>query len=161
MRQRGSWKRQIQYVKYGIFPNKYLISRSENFARRHSFFRVSWKIYVSTKFSHQEISSNIGILWNGCYCCYRLCYVWNTKTDMSIVNNQVNHYSAERDQNMQEIGHLFLDRKNKRIVFNAVVKFHISYCPWVWMLISRRSTNLITRIHGRSLRLVYDTGSTF
>ena len=50
----------------------------------------------------------------------------------------------------------------KKLVFSAVIKSHFSYCPLIWMFSSRRSHNLINRIHGRSLRIVYnDTSSTF
>ena len=55
-----------------------------------------------------------------------------------------------------------LDPEKKKLVFNAVIKSHLSYCPLIWMFSSRRSNNLINRIHKRSLRIVYnDTSSTF
>ena len=54
-----------------------------------------------------------------------------------------------------------LDPEKKKFVFNAVIKSHFSYCPLIWMFSSRRSNNLINRIHERSLRTVYDTISTF
>ena len=57
---------------------------------------------------------------------------------------------------------LLLDPEKKRLVFNAVIKSHFNYCPLIWMFSSRRSNNLINRIHERSLRTVYnDTISTF
>ena len=47
-------------------------------------------------------------------------------------------------------------------MFNAVIKSHFNHCPLIWMFSSRRSNNLINRIHERSLRTVYnDTSSTF
>ena len=55
-----------------------------------------------------------------------------------------------------------LDPEKKKLVFNAVTESHFSYCPLIWMFSSRRSNNLINRIHERSLRTVYnDTSSTF
>ena len=55
-----------------------------------------------------------------------------------------------------------LDPEKKRLVFNAVIKSHFSYCPLIWMFSSRRSYNFKNRIHERSLRTVYnDTSSTF
>ena len=55
-----------------------------------------------------------------------------------------------------------LDPEKKKFVFNAVIKSHFSYCPLIWVFSSRRSNNLINRIHERSLRTVYnDTSSTF
>ena len=53
-----------------------------------------------------------------------------------------------------------LDPGKKKLVFNAVIKSHFSYCPLIWMFSSRRSNNLINRIHERSLRTVYND-STF
>ena len=55
-----------------------------------------------------------------------------------------------------------LDLEKKKLVFNAVIKSHFSYCPLIWMFSSRRSNNLINRIHEKSLRTVYKyTSSTF
>ena len=55
-----------------------------------------------------------------------------------------------------------LDPEKKKLVFNAVIKSHFGYCLLIWMFSSRRSNNLINRIHERSLRTVYDdTSSTF
>ena len=54
-----------------------------------------------------------------------------------------------------------LDPEKKKLVFNAVIKSHFSYCPLIWIFSSRRSNNLINRIHERSLRAVCnDTSST-
>ena len=55
-----------------------------------------------------------------------------------------------------------LGPERKTLVFNAVIKSHFNYCPLIWMFSSRRSNNLINRIHKMSLRTVYnDTSSTF
>ena len=55
-----------------------------------------------------------------------------------------------------------LDAEKKRLLFNTVMKSHFNYCPLIWIFSSRRSNNLINRIHKRSLRTVYnDTSSLF
>ena len=55
-----------------------------------------------------------------------------------------------------------LDPEKKKLAFNAVVKYHFSYCLLIWMFSSQRSSNLINRTHERSLRIVYnDTSNTF
>ena len=55
-----------------------------------------------------------------------------------------------------------LDPGKKNLVFNAVKKSQFSYCPLIRMFSSRRSNNLINRIHERSLKTVYnDTGIPF
>ena len=67
----------------------------------------------------------------------------------------------------QKVGELnrissLLDPEKKRLVFNAVIKSHFSYCPLILMFSSRRSNNLINRIHERSPRTVYNNArSTF
>ena len=54
-----------------------------------------------------------------------------------------------------------LDPEKKKLVFNAVIKSHFNYCPLIWMFSSRRSNNLINRIHERSLRTVHNDTSIF
>ena len=36
-----------------------------------------------------------------------------------------------------------LDPEKKKLVFNAVMKSHFSYCPLIWLFSSRRANNLI------------------
>ena len=50
----------------------------------------------------------------------------------------------------------------RKLIMNAFIKSHFSYCPLVWMLHSRKLNNRINKIHERSLRLVYrDYNSSF
>ena len=53
-----------------------------------------------------------------------------------------------------------LDLEKKKLVFNAVIKSHFSYCPLIWMFNSRRSNDLLNRIHERSQRTVYNYASS-
>ena len=53
-------------------PNLHQISWCENFVEMYSFLRVSgessktqWKLFIFTKFPHQEIRSNFDILCSG------------------------------------------------------------------------------------------------
>ena len=56
----------------------------------------------------------------------------------------------------------FLNRDQKSIIFNAMIKSQFSYCPIIWMFSSRRSNNLINKVHERSLRLITnDENSSF
>ena len=52
----------------------------------------------------------------------------------------------------------FLDPEKKKLVFNAVTKSHFSYCSLICMISSRRSNNLINRIHERSLIILQNNG---
>ena len=44
----------------------------------------------------------------------------------------------------------------RRLIMNAFITSHFSYCPLVWMLHSRKLNERINKIHERSLRLVYE-----
>ena len=50
----------------------------------------------------------------------------------------------------------YLDSKQKEILFKGMIRSHFSYCPLTWMLWSRKSNNLINKVHEMSLRI--DTG---
>ena len=61
----------------------------------------------------------------------------------------------------QKIGALsrlsnYLNKDEKSLIFNSMIKSHFSYCPLVWMFCSRTSNNMINRLHERSLRIVND-----
>ena len=56
----------------------------------------------------------------------------------------------------------FLNKNLKKIIFNAMLKFQFSYNPLIWMISSRKSDNLINKVHERSLRLITnDLNSSF
>ena len=44
----------------------------------------------------------------------------------------------------------------KKIIFYATIKSQFSYCPLVWMFLSRQ-TNMINKLHGKALRLVLNS----
>ena len=46
---------------------------------------------------------------------------------------------------------LLLDHEKKKLVYNAVTKSHLSYCPLIWLFNSQGSNKFISRIHKRSL----------
>ena len=58
--------------------------------------------------------------------------------------------AAQKLEVLDRISSVF-DPEKKKLVFNAVIKSHFSYCPLIWMFSSRRSNNLINRIHERSV----------
>ena len=43
----------------------------------------------------------------------------------------------------------------RKLIMNAFITSHFSYCPLVWMLHSRKLNERINKIHERSLRVVY------
>ena len=56
----------------------------------------------------------------------------------------------------------YLDSKQKEIVFKGMIRSQFSYCPLIWMFSSRKSNNLINKVHERSLRIVSgDNHSSF
>ena len=69
--------------------------------------------------------------------------------------------TAQKLRLLSRVSPLLVPEK-KRLAFNAIIKSHCSCCPLIWMVSFRISSNLINRIHERSLRTVYnDTSSTF
>ena len=48
----------------------------------------------------------------------------------------------------------FLNKDQKRIIFNAMIKSQFLYCPLMYMFSSRQSNNLINKVRERSLRLI-------
>ena len=43
-----------------------------------------------------------------------------------------------------------------------MIKYQFSYCPLIWVFSSRKSNNLINRIHERSIRIISsDNASNF
>ena len=50
----------------------------------------------------------------------------------------------------------------RKLIMNAFITSHFSYCPVVWMFHSRKLNNRINRLHERALRIVYkDYTSSF
>ena len=47
-----------------------------------------------------------------------------------------------------------LKDSKKKMIFNALLKSQFNYCPLVWMFFSRKSNNMINKIHERALRIV-------
>ena len=47
-----------------------------------------------------------------------------------------------------------LNDSEKNLLFNAVLKSQFNYCPLVWMFCSRRSNNMINKVHERALMVL-------
>ena len=47
----------------------------------------------------------------------------------------------------------FPDLNKRQILFQSMIKSQFSYCPLSWMFCSRKSNNIIKKIHQRSLRM--------
>jgi len=56
----------------------------------------------------------------------------------------------------------FMTFDQRKLIFNAFIRSHFSYCPLVWMFHSRKLNNKINHLHERSLRIIFqDFHSTF
>ena len=56
----------------------------------------------------------------------------------------------------------YLDSKQKEILFKGMIISQFNYCLLIWMFSSRKSNNLINKVHERSLRIVSgDNHSSF
>ena len=49
----------------------------------------------------------------------------------------------------------YLDQGKKVLLYKSMIKLQFNYYPLVWMYCSRKSNNLINRVHERGLRLTY------
>ena len=47
----------------------------------------------------------------------------------------------------------YLNSCQKKLIFSGMIKSQFSYCPLIWMFSSRKSNNLINRLHERSIRI--------
>ena len=67
--------------------------------------------------------------------------------------NQLCNQASQKISALNRIASLmtFVQRK---LIMNAFIKSHFSYCPLVWMFHSRPLNNRINRIHERALRIV-------
>ena len=54
----------------------------------------------------------------------------------------------------------YLHNSEKKIIANSKIKSQFSYCPLVWMLYSRKLTNMIIKLHEASLRIILNNYSS-
>ena len=79
------------------------------------------------------------------------------------IDNNVNSDSHIRNmckksgQKLNAISRIstFLNKDQKRIVFNAMIKSQFSYCLLIWMFYSRKSNNLLNKAHERIIKSHY------
>ena len=69
------------------------------------------------------------------------------------------HIKNLRKKTSQKIGALLklanhLNKPQKRLVLNSIVKSQFIYCPLVWIFCSRTSNNAINKVHERALRVI-------
>ena len=79
-------------------------------------------------------------------------------------DSHIRKMCKKSDQKLNALSRIttFLNKDQKSIIFNAMIKSQFSYCPIIWMFSSRRSNNLINKVHERSLRLIpNDENSSF
>ena len=50
----------------------------------------------------------------------------------------------------------YMKTNERKIFFCGMIKSQFSYCSLIWMFYSRKSNNLINKIHERSLRIISD-----
>ena len=81
-------------------------------------------------------------------------------------NNEVlnfNNLTIESSKEVEILGMTIFSSENtsnlhmrqKQLLYKSMIKSQINYCPLVWMFCSRKSSNLINKIHGQSLRFSY------
>ena len=76
----------------------------------------------------------------------------------------VNYLCDKASQKVSALARLsaFMSFEQRKLIINAFVTSHFSYCPLIWMFHSRKLNHRINRIHERALRIVYrDYKSSF
>ena len=68
--------------------------------------------------------------------------------------NQLCNKASQKISALNRIASL-MTFEQRKLIMNAFIKSHFSYCPLVWMIHSRSLNNRINRIHERALRIVY------
>ena len=79
-------------------------------------------------------------------------------------DTHVHKLCKKANQKLHAFGRLrpYLGSDKSKLLLNAVVLSHFSYCPLIWLLCSKTANNDINRTHKRALRILYrDNGSTF
>ena len=61
--------------------------------------------------------------------------------------SHVKNLCKKASQNIWALSRLiyYLNDSEKKMIFNALIKSHFSYCPLVWMFYSRQTKNMIAR----------------
>ena len=49
----------------------------------------------------------------------------------------------------------------KTLLYKPMIRSHFTYCPLVWTFWFRQSNNMINKVHGRVLKLIYQDNSSF
>ena len=50
----------------------------------------------------------------------------------------------------------YMSVEKKKILINSILNAQFNYCPLVWMLHSRRNSNIIMNLHERCLRFIHN-----
>ena len=71
-------------------------------------------------------------------------------------DSHINRTCKKASQKLSALSRIsaFIDLNKRQILFQSMIKSQFSYCPLIWMFCSRKSKNLINKIHERSLRIV-------
>ena len=79
-------------------------------------------------------------------------------------NSHVNKICRTAAQKLHALARLslFMSIDQRKVIMNAFISSHFSYCPLIWMCYSRSLNTQINKIHERALRIVYsDNVSSF
>ena len=71
-------------------------------------------------------------------------------------DSHINRICKKAGQKLSALSRIsaFTDLNKRKILFQSMIKSQFSYCPLIWMFCSRKSNNIIKKIHERSLRTV-------
>ena len=72
-------------------------------------------------------------------------------------NNHVKKLCKKASQELHALARLsnFMSIRKRKIIMNAFINSQFSYCPLIWMSLSRTINSLVNNKHERALRIVY------
>ena len=79
-------------------------------------------------------------------------------------SDHVNTLCKKASQKLHALARIspYMGQDKVKLIMNAFIKSHFSYCPLIWMFHDRKSNNRINKIHERALRIMYhDSDSSF
>ena len=96
-------------------------------------------LHNGKKFKNSKEKTNLGVI------------IDNKLTFDSHINRMFNKAGQKLSAPSRILA--FIDLNKRQILFQSMIKSQFSYCPLSWMFCSRKSNNIIKKIHQRSLRM--------
>ena len=72
-----------------------------------------------------------------------------------IFESHIGSLCRKADQKINARLKNYLTSDQRNLLLNSVIKSQFTYCPLIWMFMSRYLNNVLNNVHERALRLIY------